>query len=441
MDALRIDPEFKSLITELSADELAELEQSILAEGCRDALVVWNGVIVDGHNRYGICTKHNLPYRTTEREFADRSAVKEWIFRNQLARRNLSTYDRGRIALQLKSLIAARAKENQRAHSLSPNLGKVDTEKELASTAGVSHGTLHKIEAIERDAPEAIKQKARAGDMSTHRAYEMTKALKGAAADIVEAVARLSIDEPETVDVLRRLKKSYEHEGSNDTFGEILKSGFIQPGEEQEAVHIGEGPLRIQEALKLKSKIHRQLANDELRKNAPELPPGKYSVLVADPPWAYSNSGFDQSAEAHYPTMPIDDICAMPVRDRADDNAVLFLWATSPLLPDALAVMKAWGFEYKACMVWKKNRAPGAGWWLHTYHELLLIGERGNFKPVIRPASVIDAPVSDHSRKPEKFYEVITEMYPGAKRLELFAREDRPGWDVFGNEVPAYANA
>ena len=99
-------------------------------------------------------------------------------------------------------------------------------------------------------------------------------------------------------------------------------------------------------------------------KHAAPPPVGKYSVIYADPPWSYENSGFDQSAAAHYPTMTIEELCAMPVADLADEPCALYMWATVPLLPDALRVLEAWGFEYKSHRVWIKNRAPGMGWWM-----------------------------------------------------------------------------
>ena len=166
------------------------------------------------------------------------------------------------------------------------------------------------------------------------------------------------------------------------------------------------------------------------------LPPGKYAVIYADPPWSYENSGFEQSAATHYPTMETDVICDLAVADLAGEHCVLFLWATSPLLPDALQVMDAWGFSYKAHMVWVKDRAPGMGWWLNTKHELLLIGARGEeVHPAVKPDSVVTAPVTEHSRKPDRFAELIEEMYPRGPWVELFARQERPGWNVWGNEV------
>jgi N6-adenosine-specific RNA methylase IME4 len=169
------------------------------------------------------------------------------------------------------------------------------------------------------------------------------------------------------------------------------------------------------------------------------LPAGEFDVICADPPWQYENSGFDQSAANHYPTMATEAIGDLPSTSRTfpkfADPCVLFLWATSPLLPAALTVLDAWGFDYRACLVWVKDRAPGVGWWLHTRHELLLIGVRGSTTPLERVDSVIEAAVDAHSRKPIEAYDAIDRMFPGVRRVECFARTPRPGWSVWGNEV------
>lgn len=452
MDALRIDPEFKSLITELSADELAELEQSILADGCRDALVVWNGIIVDGHNRYGICTKHGLPYRTTEREFSDRSAVKEWIFRNQLARRNLSAYDRSRIALQLKDLIAMRAKENQGTRSdlllnSTTSSESVHTRKELASIASASEDTIRKVEAIERDAPEPIKQKAREGEISTHRAYKMTQALKGASERVSDVVLSYGIDDPDTVSILRDLETSDKDSRSNNTFDEIVRSGFIQPGDEEDAVPITETPLKLKEALQKKQKVHSALAQEERmqrrRETAQNMPGDVFNVIYCDPPWQYDNTGVLGAASKHYDTMPTEAICGLlkDTKLQVADNAVLFMWVTNPTMPDAFKVIEAWGFEYKTNMVWVKTELvkPGSGFYVRGRHELLFICTRGSFLPLehVSPpiGSVIESPIREHSRKPDEFYTVIERLYPDCNYIELFARHQRDGWKSWGDQV------
>lgn len=170
-----------------------------------------------------------------------------------------------------------------------------------------------------------------------------------------------------------------------------------------------------------------------------EIPAGKFRVIYADPPWEYENSGFNEAAEGQYPTMPLVAICAMPVSGMATNESVLFLWATNPLLREALQVMETWGFEYKTNIAWVKDAGRGKGWFLKSKHELLLIGVRpGTPQPEERPDSAFEAergPV--HSRKPEKAYEIIQSMYPHGKRIELFARQTREGWESYGNQLGA----
>lgn len=181
MDTITIDKEFQTLIPPLTEDEYRLLEESVLAEGCRDALITWHGVLVDGHNRYKICTEYGIPFDTTETDFESRDAVIEWIIKNQFGRRNLPLYERARLALRLKPVIAERAKENQRIGAEITNTGSqksvkaVDTQKELAAAAGVSHDTIAKVEKIEASASEETKEALRRGDISINKAYEELK--------------------------------------------------------------------------------------------------------------------------------------------------------------------------------------------------------------------------------------------------------------------------
>ena len=172
---LIIDPEFKTLIRRLSHEEYRGLEESILEEGCRDSLVVWGNTLVDGHHRYEICTKHNIPFNTVQREFASRSDAKIWIAKNQFAKRNLSYWDRCTLALSLEDAFREKAKENISAavtrsnierNSLNPSLtnwSKLDldsgfnTRAEVAKIADVGEGTLVRAKVIiEKGMPEQI---------------------------------------------------------------------------------------------------------------------------------------------------------------------------------------------------------------------------------------------------------------------------------------------
>ncbi len=185
MSLLMIDPEFESLITPLKPDEYAELEKSILEEGCRDPIITWKGVIVDGHNRYAICRKHNLEFKTVERDFESRDDAKVWMIRNQIGRRNLNDYERSRLALKMKPLISKKAKENQAQYfgnqyqsGLCQNSDKVhpiDTKKELAKISDVSHDTISKVEFIETNADEEMKEAVRSGKISINAAATYLK--------------------------------------------------------------------------------------------------------------------------------------------------------------------------------------------------------------------------------------------------------------------------
>ena len=164
-----------------------------------------------------------------------------------------------------------------------------------------------------------------------------------------------------------------------------------------------------------------------------------YGVIYADPPWRFEpysrDSGMDRAADNHYPTEHVEKLKALEVP--AAEDAVLFLWATVPMLPQALEVMRAWGFTYKSNFAWVKHKA-GTGYWNRNQHELLLVGTRGDI-PAPAPGqqfnSVIEARSSGHSAKPFRFREMIEAMFPLLPRIELFARTSYTGWDRWGNEA------
>jgi N6-adenosine-specific RNA methylase IME4 len=155
---------------------------------------------------------------------------------------------------------------------------------------------------------------------------------------------------------------------------------------------------------------------------------------MADPPWEY-DLPLRGSPDMHYGTITLDQLSVLKVP--SSENAILFLWATNPKLQEALAVMKAWGFEYKTNLVWVKDKI-GNGYYFRGQHELLLVGKKGAM-PVpteeTRPSSVLNAPRGEHSEKPQEVYSLIERMYPNRKYLELFARKKREGWTSWGNEV------
>lgn len=171
------------------------------------------------------------------------------------------------------------------------------------------------------------------------------------------------------------------------------------------------------------------------------LPNRRYGVILADPEWRFavrSERGADRVADRHYATSDLETIKARDVASIAAPDAVLFLWATAPMLPQALSVMSAWNFAYKTNLIWRKDR-PGTGYWLRSMHELLLIGTRGR-PPAPAPgtqwSSVIEAPRGRHSAKPEIVLEMIERMFPTLPKIELNRRGPaRPSWCAWGLEV------
>jgi N6-adenosine-specific RNA methylase IME4 len=194
-------------------------------------------------------------------------------------------------------------------------------------------------------------------------------------------------------------------------------------------------------------KAVREAREAELGARQTALPAKRYGVILADPEWRFEvwsrETGLDRSADNHYPTSDLAEIKARDVASIAAEDCVLFLWATAPMLPQALDVMSDWGFAYKTHIVWAKDRT-GTGYWVRNRHELLLIGTRGE---VPAPAmgtqalSLIFAPVGEHSQKPAAFHAIIESYFPSLPKIELNARAARSGWDRWGNEAPVSGGA
>lgn len=195
-----------------------------------------------------------------------------------------------------------------------------------------------------------------------------------------------------------------------------------------------------------------------------DWPTGKYGAILADPPWAYKTYSGDQIpsrasrnglASAHYKTMQAEEIAHMPVAKLATNNSVLFIWITWPLLLDGINIMSSWGFEYKTCAFsWMKadvstlnlfndpvDAYMGLGYWTRANSEMCLLATRGSPKRLnadVRQGII--EPRREHSRKPDCIYERIERLVDGPY-LELFARQQRPGWTAWGNEVDKFEAA
>ena len=376
---MQIKDEFKKLIPALSVEEFKQLEQNCLSEGIREKIITWNGFIIDGHNRFEIATRWNLEYESESKRFKDENEVKEWMINNQFGRRNLSNYQRSVLALELESVFSERAKENlktstggtnPRPLATLPKAETIDTRKELAKIADVKERTLGKVKVIEAKAPEEVKAKLRTGEVSINQAYQ-----------------------------------------------EIKK-------EEKKAVRI---------------ELIEQQIEDIEQGLLPELK-GLFDVVSVDPPWPYEGesknvTSFDavgRRVANPYPEMSIEDIkkIEMPLMN----DAVVLLWTTHKFLPDAFEILKEWNLDYKATLVWNKEKI-GMGAWFRMQCEFCIVGVKG--KPYWENTTfrdILNEPRREHSRKPDLFFEMIEKITMG-RRLEYFSREKRNGWEVFGNDI------
>ena len=383
---LIINPEFQNLIPSLNLEELSSLEASLKHEGCLNALVVWNNTIIDGHHRYAICTKHGISFNIIEKtELETELDVKLWMINNQFSRRNLAIETRLALAYKCKEFEAQKAKERQLA-----NL-KQFSEQEAV---------------IEED---AVLPLAHQYANEHNEEKDDLKSSKGKTLEIIAKKAGVSTRTAEQYDTIQR------------------------KGTEEQKAEVAEGKSSIK-------KVYTQIQKAErLEKNkVAEWPKGKYRIIYADPPWQYGDErrGFGGATD-HYNTMTMEELKAMPVSSLTEENAVLFLWGTAPLLPEAIELIESWGFKYKTNIVWDKVRA-NLGNYTSVRHEHLFIATKGSGVPdnTTRVDSVqVVERVGRHSEKPEEFKNIIETLYTYGNKLELFARKSVEGWEVFGNEL------
>ena len=175
-----------------------------------------------------------------------------------------------------------------------------------------------------------------------------------------------------------------------------------------------------------------------------QLPDGPFDLIAADPPWRFKvwsrATGLRKAADNHYATMTLDDVKRLPVASVAAPDCLLWLWCTAPMLRHGFEVLDAWGFKYSTMGVWAKRTKKmhwqfGTGFRLRSTCEPFLIGTRGSPRSTRATRNLIEAKVREHSRKPNEAYAACEAMMPGARKLDMFSREERPGWTTWGNET------
>ncbi|HEX6968281.1 MAG TPA: MT-A70 family methyltransferase [Micromonosporaceae bacterium] len=368
----------------MSDREYRDLVEDIRAHGLREP--VWthrDGRIIDGRNRWLACAELGIEPQTKVYEGDDAGLV-SFVVSLNLRRRHLNESQRAMVAARIERLRHGGKRQDANLH-----LDRDDAAR-LLNVSPRSIASAKKVQAL--GIPE-LGQKVESGGVSVSTAAVI--------ADVPEEQQREVIAADDEREIIRRAK-------------EIAARRREQ---------------------RLREKAER-VAEIKKRQTAPLSSLGPFPVLYADPPWRYEYAeSSTRKVENQYPTMSLDEIKALEVP--AANDAVLFLWVTSPKLPEGLEVMQAWGFEYRTNMVWVKDRI-GMGYYARQQHELLLIGKRGNLPvpdPEDRPSSVITASRGEHSAKPDQVYDLIERMYPLRERCELFQRRPRDGWVGWGNQA------
>jgi N6-adenosine-specific RNA methylase IME4 len=258
-----------------------------------------------------------------------------------------------------------------------------------------------------------------------------------------EIAAVLGVDESTVREDLRAGNPAHSEKKASATNGRDDEAAGNPAPLDAVAALAAEETIRRQVERSAKQEARREKRLEklaEISKGNTDLPMSvRYPIIYADPPWRYEHPPFSENrrVENHYPTLPIEEICALPVLDLATADALVFIWVPPPILEQCFQVIRAWDFDYRTGVVWVKDKI-GMGNYVRQRHEHLLIARRGEIPlPATkdRPASVIEAPRGAHSQKPAKVYELIERMYPNLPKIELFARGTRAGWTGWGNQA------
>ena len=393
---MKIDKEFAALIPPLSADERQQLEENIIEHGgARDPLVAWSNdkglTLLDGHNRYEICTRLGLPFDIHEVFLSSRDEAEDWIDRNQLGRRNLHP-DAFTLLLGRRYNRSKKAAHRPEKSVNVTELSGVTAER-LAKEYGVSEKTV-------RSAGKFAEAVEKAEQISPGIGLQVAHGQAPARAAVVKAAAIFEKDPDGAQEILERKKK----------MADVVR-------EEKRAAVVAK-------------------LEDVATRKAKELA-GEYDVIVIDPPWPMEKIERDVTPTQvafEYPTMQESELAAMKMPAAADCH--LWLWTTHKFLPMSLRLLDAWSFKYVCTFVWHK---PGGfqPFGLPQYNcEFALYARRGSPKFIDTKAFPVcfEAKRGKHSEKPEAFYDIVRRVTAG-RRIDIFNRRRIDGFDVWGNEA------
>jgi len=373
------------LIEGMDFDRLVE---DVRANGLLDKIVILDGKILDGRNRYRAAIEAGVLKRIGQSEpahFRHFNLEAEgdpliWVLSKNLHRRHLNDGQRAAVAAEIEGYRHGGKRGGQDAN--------VQLDRQAASDLmSISPRSTATAAKVKRDGTPELFAKVKSGELAPSVAVKLLT---------------------------------------------------LSPAQQLET-------LRTIEPRKLKT-VAKQVARGETERRLGEkqraLPTELFGLIYADPATRFEpysrETGMDRAADNHYPTQTIEEIMALPVGTLAAPDTVLACWSTVPMLCETLRAIRFWGFEYKSHYVWDKvHIAPG--YWNRNRHEILIIATRGK-PPAPAPGtqwdSIIVEQAREHSRKPDKAYEMLEEYYPTLPKIELNARMARPGWKRWGNEAP-----
>lgn len=414
--ALIIDKEFKSLIPPLTPEEFNQLEQNCLKDGILESIKVWDNVIIDGHNRHEIANKNGLDFAITELNFENRNDAIEWIILHQLGRRNLTE--------EQKAYLRGKRYENEKLkhggdRSKGQDLPLEKTSAKLATEYNVSEKT------IKNDADFAKGIDLLPEERKT---------------EILSGKSELKKQEVQQIGKIKnQVEKQVKADAVMRTDEDIQAEIEVKARElaAKEIRRIEEEKRQKKEQKVEQRKIEIQAQKDAIASGEMKLPEGVFEVIAIDPPWNYGREYDPDGSRVANPYPEMNQEQLLKLNPPFAENSVCFLWTTHAFIFDAKALLDKWGFTYKATIVWDKEKI-GMGAWLRMQCEFCLVGIKG--KPMwnnTKYRDIIREPRREHSRKPDAFYEMVQEITIG-RRLEYFSRENREGWEVFGNDTQKF---
>jgi len=411
---IKIDKKLQAKIPPITEDSFKQLEVNILEEGCRDSLIVWSGenLLLDGHNRYKICNKHDIDFDTNEIDLENREEAINWIINNQLGRRNLTpeeiSYLRGQRYKEEKKAATGRSDRDFGGDKMSPPKRTRDRLAEEFKTTAKT---------IERDAKFA---------------------------ESVDAVVELVGDDEDAQikakqNILSRDKKITKKDTTQ--IAEIAKENKEKAKTVLKKVQTGE-VKNVDEALRAE---RRKESKEKFEKMiAKPLPKGKYRTIIIDPPWPIEKIIRDVRPNQDvfdYPIQTLQEIESGKfnkpgeIPKMSTDDCHLFLWTTQKFLLHSFRIIERWGFNYIFTMVWHKD-GGFQPYGLPQYNcEFVVYGRKGStkFLDTKKFDCCFNGKRREHSRKPDEFYETIVRVCPGPI-ADVFSREEREGIDSYGNE-------